>query len=515
MSGESRVKKSLLNARINLICYFISILIAFFTRKIFLERLGTEFIGLTGTLQSLLGFLNLAELGVGSAIGYVLYKPIFDNNKEKINEIISVLGYIYRWIGVFICGVGLITSLFLPLIFSDTNFSWGVIYFGFYAYLAASLLGYFVNYKQALLSADQRNYVVTGYFQVSTFIKIIIQATLTLTSCSFYLFLLMELIFGIINSIVLQWKINRTYPWLNSEVKRGKLLLKGYPEIKTYVKQLFVHQIGGFVQFQLSPFLIYTFVSLPVVAIYGNYTLITQRIQSLLNAVLNSTSAGVGNLISEGNTEKIFSVYKELLNFRILAAGFCAICIYFLSNDFIATWLGDEYQLSSNIILLLCAQFFMRIVREVNDQFNFGYGLFYDTWAPLVESAIFVVASVTLGSKYGLSGILMGPIFSTFIIVYLWKPYLLFSKGFKISVFKFWFLLLRGIFVLAAASLLSFLFIEYILTLLPLLKSWWLLLSRICIFSLIQGTLSVIFFWIFIVDFRLLCRRFIVKNRNK
>lgn len=151
MVKESRVKKSLLNARVNLICYFLSLVVAFFTRKVFLDRLGTEFIGLTGTLQSLLGFLNLAELGVASAIGYVLYKPIFDDNKEKINEIISVCGYIYRWIGFVILGAGIILSAFLPWIFPDTTFSLGVVYVGFYSFLGASMLGYFVNYKRSSL----------------------------------------------------------------------------------------------------------------------------------------------------------------------------------------------------------------------------------------------------------------------------------------------------------------------------------------------------------------------------
>ena len=272
MANESRVKKSLLNARVNLICYFISLLVAFFTRKVFLDQLGTEFIGLTGTLQSLLGFLNLAELGVGTAIGYVLYKPIFDDDKEKINEIISVFGYLYRCIGLFIVGAGIVLSLFLPMIFPSTSFSQGVIYFGFYAYLSSSLLGYFINYNQALLSADQRNYVVTGYFQAATFTKVVVQAILALTFRNFYLFLTLELVFGIVNSVILQWKINQTYPWLDNEVKLGKKLFKKYPDIEKYVKQLFVHKIGSFVQFQLSPFLIYTFVSLPVVALYSKVT---------------------------------------------------------------------------------------------------------------------------------------------------------------------------------------------------------------------------------------------------
>lgn len=231
-----------------------SLLVAFFTRKIFLDQLGTEFIGLTGTLQSLLGFLNLAELGVGTAIGYVLYKPIFDDNKEKINEIISVFGYLYRSIGLVILGAGIILSLFLPLIFPNTTFSWKVIYLGFYAYLFSSMLGYFVNYRQTLLSADQRNYEVTGYYQAVTSSKMIIQMILAIYVQSFILYLFIEILFGIIYSIILSYRITKVYPWLESDIKLGKQLFKKYPEIGKYVKQLFVHKIGGFVQFQITPF---------------------------------------------------------------------------------------------------------------------------------------------------------------------------------------------------------------------------------------------------------------------
>lgn len=175
MEQESRSKKSLLNAKVNLICYFISLLIAFFTRKIFIDHLGADFVGLTGTLQSILGFLNLAELGIAGAISFVLYKPIFNNDKIQINEIISVFGYLYRCIGLIILGAGIILSVFLPLIFPNTSFSWIIIYLGFYAYLLSSLLGYFVNYKQTLLSADQRNYEVTGYYQAVISTKMILQ----------------------------------------------------------------------------------------------------------------------------------------------------------------------------------------------------------------------------------------------------------------------------------------------------------------------------------------------------
>lgn len=502
MARESRVKKSLLNARVNLICYFVALLMGFFTRKIFLDRLGAEFIGLTGTLQSLLGFLNLAELGVGTAIGYVLYKPIFDDDRVKINEIISVFGFMYRCIGLFIVSVGVIVSCFLPMLFPDTTFSWGVIYFGFYAFLFSSMLGYFVNYKQQLLAADQRNYVVTGYFQMTQTAKTLVQMVQALTIANFYLYLAVEIVFGILNSVILEWKIRQTYPWLQSDIKLGMKLFKKYPEVGKYVRQLFVHKIGGFVQFQLSPFLIYSYVSLPIVALYGNYTLITDKFRFLLNALMGSTGAGVGSLISEGNSEKIYTVYKELLAFRVFVIGTLSVCIYTLIEEFISLWLGTEYLLPPLIPAIVCLQIFLFIVRSVTDEFINGYGLFYDVWAPVAETVIFVIASMCFGSRYGLVGVVMGPLTSTFIIVYLWKPYFLFSRGFKRSVVHFWTHLLAYIGVVAVAGLASTWIYREVIGLLPVKQGWLAWILHCLIFSLLNGSLSMSLFALLIPEFR-------------
>ena len=297
---ESRVKKTLLNARVNLIFYFLTLALSFFSRKIFLDCLGANFVGLTGTLQNLLGFLNLAELGIGSAIGYLLYKPLFEHDQQKINEIISVMGYLYRWIGIIILAAGIILSFFLPLIFpdSDTGFSLPLIYFAYFSFLGSSLIGYFINYRQNLLGADQRNYVVTAYFQSATIIKTLVQMVLAYYTANYYLWVVVEFAFGIIYSFILNWKINQTYPWLKAEVAQGKKLFRKYPEVMTKTRQLFVHKIAAFVQNQTTPFLIYSFVSLQIVAFYGNYTIITDKISQLVNNFLGSTDAGVGNLIA-------------------------------------------------------------------------------------------------------------------------------------------------------------------------------------------------------------------------
>ncbi len=435
MIQESRVKKTLLNARVNLIFYFITLALSFFSRKIFLDGLGADFIGLTGSLGSLLGFLNLAELGIGSAIGYVLYKPIFEQNHEKINEIISVFGYLYRWVGIAILVGGLILAGFFPMIYPDTGFEYGIIYFAYFSFLFSSLIGYFVNYRQTLLGADQRNYVVTAYFQTAGIIKTLIQMALAYYTGNYYLWVVVEFVFGILHAIILNWKINQVYPWIKTDVRSGKELRKKYPEIIKYTKQLFVHKIGEVAQTQVTPFLVYAFSSLHLVAYYGNYTTITSKLGGLIGNFLGSTTASVGNLIAESDEEKTLNVYWELTAINFFIAGVCAISLYYLLPPFVTLWLGQQYVMSKVVLCLTIISFCLSLIRTPINQFKYGYGLFSDIWSPVAESVILVVVSVLCGRIWGLEGVLLGGIVSVSIVILGWQAYFLFTSGFKKS---FW-----------------------------------------------------------------------------
>lgn len=442
---ESRVKKSLLNARVNLIFYFLTLVLSFFSRKIFLDALGADFVGLTGTLQNLLGFLNLAELGIGSAIGYVLYKPLFEHDEGKINEIISVFGYLYRWIGFIILGAGLVLACFLPLIFPNTQFEMGIIFFAYFAFLASSLIGYFANYKQTLLGADQKNYVVTAYFQTTTIIKTLIQMASAYYTGSYYLWVAIELTFGIIYSFILNWRINQVYPWLRSEVRLGKQLFKKYPEVMRYTKQLFVHQIGTFAQYQLTPFLVYAFTSLTTVACYTNYTLIIDKLSIFIRNFLGSTRAGVGNLVAEGNKVKIKTVFYELLTCRIFVSGIVCVLPFFLMDSFISLWIGDEYILNKSILILMLLNTLMVYLGDATEQFIYGYGLFWDVWSPIVRIVLLISVSIIGGTFWGLPGVLLGSILSQAVITCIWKTYLLFHWGFKESIWPYVFVVFRNL----------------------------------------------------------------------
>lgn len=492
---SSRVHKSLLNAKVNLVFYFLSLFLAFFSRKTFLDCLGAEFIGLTGTLGNILGYLNLTELGISASIGYFLFKPLQSNNRQEIQEILSLLGYLYNWIGSIIFVGAFIISLFFPFIFAKTALGLGIIYFSFYSLLGSSLIGYFINYRQILLSADQKNYLVAIYLQSANLIKIASQIFLAYTYQNLYLWVGIEFLFGLIGCIVLNWKINKEYPWLKVNKKQGKLLLKKYPEVITKTKQVFIHKIKDFILTKSDELLIFLFVSLKMVAFYGNYMIIINKIILLFLSITGSIGASVGNLVAEGNKKHMLKIFWEYTTIQHTIAASLCFSLYNFLEPFIAHWLGAEYIMDHRILILLIVYIYITNSRGAVDSFNYAHGLYADVWAAWTELIINVSVTIICGLKWGIIGILLGKIASLIPIVIIWKPYYLFSSGFKESVVIYW----KGVFRNYVISAFAFILATYILYLIPInpYQSVWIWIEYVIIgitlFIIIDTTTTLIF----------------------
>lgn len=416
--------------RVNLVTYIGSIIIAFFTRKVLLDHLGTEFLGLTTTLNSLLGFLNLAELGVGVSIAYFLYKPLHDDNRSLVCETISVMGFLYRRIGLFILIAGIICSCFLPWIFADSGFSWGVVYYCFYAQLASSLIGYFINYRaNTVFNADQRQYLVNAYFQLTQFGAVLLQALMAWLTGSYVIYISITLLFALVNSWILNWKCSAVYPWLKSDVALGREALKSRPEIMRYVRRVFVHQFGAFVCNSVLPIVIYGFASLSTVTLYGNYSMLNTRIRGLIFSAMGGMEASVGNLVAEGDKRKAYECYQELFSAKFFFIAVAVLCLWRYNSAFIAVWLGSEYVLPPLIVHLICLDLLLNLLRNTTDQFINSYGLKSDIWVPICRVASLGVM-VLAGLRWGLAGILAVPVVFGLTFTHIWKPYYLYHCGF-------------------------------------------------------------------------------------
>lgn len=427
-----------MNIKVGMLFYVLSLFLSFFSRKIFLDCLSAEFIGLTGTLQDILSFLNVAELGIGTSIIYFLYKPIQENNHERINEIVSILAYLYTLIGYGIGFTGIIISLSFPFIFSNQPISLLLIYFTFFAFIATSMAGYIFNYKQLLVTADQKQYLVTGYFQTISIVQSLVQILLAYYYKNLYLWVSVGLLFTIIGCLIFNYRISKIYPWLRIDLKHGRKLLKDYPDILKKTRQVFVQKMKNFILYRSDQILIFFFTSLKMVAYYGNYMIIINKLNVMVNIITDGVGAAVGNIVAENDKKNIIKVFWELTATRFLITGAIIFGLIMFIQPFIVCWLGEEYQLNNLIVYLLLFNLFLMLSRGIVEGYIASYGLFSDVWAAWAELATNLAVTLLLAPFWGIVGILLGKIISIFFIAIFWKPYFLFSKGMQLKVSVYW-----------------------------------------------------------------------------
>lgn len=435
---SERVHRSVMNVKVGMLFYILSLFLAFFSRKVFLDCLGAEFIGLTGMLINIMSFLSVAELGIGTSIVYFLYKPLQEDNHEKINEVMSMLAYLYRCIGFIIGGIGLIVSLFFPWWFSHLTVGLPLVYFAFYSFLATSMSGYIFNYKQLLVSANQKQYMVNAYFQTISMVQSLTQILLAYYYRNLYLWVVVGLVFTIIGIIVFNYRIRQLYPWLQVSLKQGRKNLRQYPEVLKKTKQVFVLKIKDFILNRSDELLVGAFVSVTQVAFYGNYTMIINKIIYLVNILGDGLSAGVGNLLAEGNEKNIMKVFWEMTATRFFIMGMVLFPLIMFIQPLISCWVGCQYQLDDIIAYLLIFTLFLRLQYATVYLFVGSAGLYGDVWTSWAELIINIVVTLCLAPFFGIIGILLGKIVSVFYFNVFWKPYYLFSEGFHKSVWEFW-----------------------------------------------------------------------------
>ena len=343
-----------------------------------------------------------------------------------------------------------LVMIFFPVFFSKTVLPLWYSYATFGVLLSSVILSYIYNYDSVILTADQKDYKIQICNRLPYIIKNVSQIILLPLFCNGYVvWLVLEVLFSLIIAISLKKSVKNSYPYLKS-IHCSKEIRNKYSSIVIKIKQIFFHKIGAFALTQTSPLIIYGFTTLTTVALYGNYMVVINGIGLLLKSVFNSITAGVGNLVAEGDKQRIFAVFRELFTFRFFCVSIASICFYYLINPFISIWLGREYVFENEIVFIIALVFFVDNLRSVVDTYINAYGMFWDVWSPVAEAFINISMSILLGCFLGLSGILVGTLLSLLLVIHIWKPFFLFQYGLHLSIFTYISLLLKHLLCLVS-----------------------------------------------------------------
>ena len=206
------------------------------------------------------------------------------------------------------------------------------------------------------------------------------------------------------------------------------------------IKNIFCHQLATIIFQKTDPLIIAAYSTLRESGIYSNYLLILTGVSTITATILlTAMEASIGNLIVSESIEKTFDVFKELcFGTNVFSIVIC-FPLYMVINKFIEFWVGPSYLFGNAIVIVLIINFYIGMNRTVIQNFKSCYGIYWDVWAPVVESIINIIFSILIASKYGIIGIFIGTLISNILIVLIWQPLAVFKYGFKKNVFEYYF----------------------------------------------------------------------------
>lgn len=412
----------------------IAILLPFISRTIMLYLLGEEYVGVGSLFTSILSFLNLTELGVGAAIVYSMYKPIEENDKDKICAYLSFYRTIYRWIGGAMLLIGTLLLPAVPYLIKGAPPAGVNVYILFYLYLMDSVISYFfAGYRQSILVAHQRSDIKS---KIVMFVSIFVQAgqiaALVLTK-DFYVYAFVPILGTLLTNILNAWITKRKYPELKCA---GKLTKEDRHVLKKRLTGLVGTKINSVVVHAADMIVISAFLGLTYTAMYGNYYYIMSAVNAFVVLFFSSMTASVGNSLITETREKNLNLFSKIGFLNGWITGWCSVCMICLYNPFMRIWVGEDLTFSFGAELGLVVYFFMFSIQRAIIVFKDAAGIWYeDRYRPYVCMIINVILNVVLVQFWGVYGVIFSSV-AAFLISIPWICRTLFLTLFKTSCTK-------------------------------------------------------------------------------
>lgn len=450
-----RTQNASRNVLFGVILKVIEVAVPFALRTLMIYCLGVQYLGLNSLCTSILSFLNLAELGVGGAMVFSMYKPIAEDNDEQICALMSLYRTYYRIIGLVVLVAGLAISPFLPNLISgdvppDVN-----IYVIYYLNLASTVLSYWLfAYRNSLLNAFQREDVISKVGLATDIIQYVFQIVALLVFKNYYAYLISALVVVALKNIFSAICTKKMYPKYHCAGAVPKELRK---QITQRVKDLFTAKVGGVVISSADSIVISAFLGLTQLAIYNNYYYVISSLVGFMAIIFNSVRAGIGNSIIVDDDEKVYRDF-ETFNFIVLwIVGFCSCCLLCLYQPFMYLWVGEELMLDQITVVLFCVYFFLWKSTDVLNTYKDAAGAWHtDRFRPLIASVVNLTVNIILVQFISIYGIVISTIVSYLFVTIPWLTSNVFRTVFKRSSKKYYTKSLYYVLVTVVAAVVTY-----------------------------------------------------------
>lgn len=411
-----RTRKVFLNMICDIIPYLIIGIVGLIKVRFLIRYIGDIGNGYYQTINQIITYVFLAQIGFGDAVIFSLYKYFSSNDKKNINRIYSGSRLIFRRIGFVILGIIMLVSLFLYLFYGFEDGYRNVSIITFIIISCSYLIAYFGCGQTylAILSASENKYI---YSIVFNSVKLLCDIGIII-SChlfkSLYSIAITILIAKIVEEIIIRIVMRYKFPWLHKVKNEDTKMF-------SMTKDLASIQVGNLILNNVDSIILVSFLGPTMVSIYSSYVFITRYLNEICAKIELSVVNSFGNIFANGDSDKVYPLFKELLIIFIVLVFSIGITFCLGIRSFINLWIGKEnYILEYNTVILFSLISMLYILSLPLLSLINSKGLFKDNKNIIFTSAITnIVISIILINIYGLNGLLFGTVIAFLVNVIL------------------------------------------------------------------------------------------------
>ncbi len=414
-----RTKNAVRNITFEGLYQVMNILIPFIMRTVILHTLGVEYLGINGLFRSIFSVLNLAELGVGSAMVFSMYKPIAEDDHDTICALMRLYRTLYRIIGLVVLTIGLALTPFLPVLIKGEITADVNLYVLYFMFLGSTAMSYWLfAYKNCLLTAHQRNDVGSKIALAVHFTEYTLKIIVLVVFKNYYLFISLQIVAQILKNIFTAIRANQIYPHYTP---KGILSAEKRKNIALRVRDLFTSNVSAVISDSADTIVISAFLGIVLLAIYQNYFFIVSSLRMMVNVIIGACLAGIGNSLI---TESVEKNYRDMEKMTVLFGWLMTVCTSMLLcmyQPFMQIWMGEDSLLAFPYVICFTIYFHFIGMNRLLNMYKDAAGIWkIDKWRPLAATIVNLTLNLATVKWLGLYGVLLSTVVSIVLVQIPW-----------------------------------------------------------------------------------------------
>ena len=430
MNSGSRVQNTSRNIITGLTNKVVLLILSFASRKVFIQFIGVEYLGINSLFANVLTILSLADMGFGIAMSYSYYKPLAENDRVKLASLVQFYKRIYNIIASVVALAGICILPFLKYII-NTDKQIDHIYIYYIIALTNTVISYLFVYKSNIISADQKSYLINKLQLWVNIGKIIVQMGCVIFFRNYMAYAIIDVLATLLNNILISNTANKLYPFINQK-NNISLDKKNQKDIFLNMKSVFLYKFSASIMSGTDSIIMSTIVGTTFVGMYSNYLTLTSQIISFVQIVFSSFTASIGNLVIENESKKNYEVFRIMQMISHIMSGIVSVGLLVLANDFVELWLGAEYSMGKTMAFAIATNTYFTIAMQPIWSYREATGLYNKTKYVMVATAIVnIILSVIMGMYLGAPGIVFATVLARLSTYFWYEPYLVYKLYFK------------------------------------------------------------------------------------